>query len=143
MLRKKSKNQLYSHTFPHYDQAALQKAICSKILNKAATHKSDYCRKSEDTHKQAMKKEILLSAPKHFPDCFIKATNCSMPRTFCIPMVEHVNIEMLSKALEKISLTTNRLSTTNTWRTDTPMWSVAASILPFRRQCQAQKCSYP
>ena len=28
MLRKKSENQLYLHTSPYYDRAALQKAIC-------------------------------------------------------------------------------------------------------------------
>ena len=63
MLGKKSENQLYSHTSPYYDRAALQKA---------PTLKSHYCRNSEDTHMHARKMENLLSAPKHFPDCSIK-----------------------------------------------------------------------
>ena len=66
VLSKKSENQLYSHTSPHYDRAVLQKVICSKLLDKAATLKSHYCRKSEGTHMHARKKERLLSTTKIF-----------------------------------------------------------------------------
>ena len=44
MLRKKSENQLYLHTSPYYDRAALQKAICYKLLNEAPTLISHYRR---------------------------------------------------------------------------------------------------
>ena len=74
---KKSENQLYSHTSPHYDRAVLQKAIYSKLLDNAPTLKSHYCRKSEDTHMHARKKKRLLSATKHFPDCSIKTCSYS------------------------------------------------------------------
>ena len=60
MLQKESENQFYSHTSPHYDRTALQKAICSKLLNKAATLKPHHCRKSEETHMHARVQERLI-----------------------------------------------------------------------------------
>ena len=75
MLSKKSENQLYSHTYPHFHRAALPKAICSKLLDKAPALKSHYCRKSEDTHMHARKKKRLLSAPKYV---HIRITEISM-----------------------------------------------------------------
>ena len=80
VLSKKSENQLYSHTSPHYDRASLQKAICSKLLDNAPTLISHYCRKSENTHMHASKKERPLPASKHVPHCSIKNTFLSAPK---------------------------------------------------------------